>query len=87
MTDAQKHGTEPAFPGESDTYIPEMNEWKSAFGPLGASGLTKREYFAGQALIGLIALDSDAEFDGITYDAVRLADLLLENLAKAGGEA
>lgn len=45
-------------------------------------GLTKREWFAGMALSGLLSL-SDARFKSDVNEAVLCADLLIERLNKA----
>lgn len=46
-------------------------------------GLTKREYFAGLAMQGLIACpDSSGNFATIADDAISFADALLERLEK-----
>jgi hypothetical protein len=51
--------------------------------PIGHEGLTKREWFAGQALAGAIAnLGLDVE-EGVVADAVvKLADVLVAELRK-----
>lgn len=71
MTTLQ-NGSDPAFPSPMD-----------ADGELigGALGLTKREFFAGLALAGLLAADSMIDGDTIR-DSVFAADLLLEILAR-----
>tara|TARA_Y100000593_G_scaffold94032_1_gene191299 strand:- start:70507 stop:70737 length:231 start_codon:yes stop_codon:yes gene_type:complete len=48
-------------------------------------GLTKREYFAGLALLGMLAgphADADCGIDGLAHDAVLAADKLLKYLEK-----
>jgi hypothetical protein len=40
-------------------------------------GMSVRDWFAGQALPGLIALDSDADYKGIVHDAYLFADAML----------
>lgn len=43
-------------------------------------GLTKREYFAGLAMQGLVA--SDLTFEAIAQDSVKMADAILAELDK-----
>lgn len=45
-------------------------------------GLTKREYFAAMAMQGLLAQNGYDRFDSLAIDAVRQADVLLEELEK-----
>ena len=50
-------------------------------------GLTKREYFAGLAMQGLIASWGKhdlTDFDDIAHDAVMAADALINELSKTG---
>ena len=42
-------------------------------------GLTKREYFAGQALAGL-SVDSDLRYEQVAEYAVNIADVVLKRL-------
>ncbi len=52
-------------------------------GPTTFTGLTKREYFAGQALMGLLAHGiMDAQITFAVEDSIKLADALLAELAK-----
>ena len=44
-------------------------------------GLTKREYFAGLAMQGMLT-DHTNSYEPIPYDAVRMADALLAELDK-----
>lgn len=46
-------------------------------------GMSLRDWFAGQALPGLIALDSAADTAGITQDAYAFADAMLAERNKA----
>jgi hypothetical protein len=70
MSDSMKNGG-PAFPlhlpaimGEPDTY------W---------NGMTLRDWFAGQALVGLLSLDRpDASIVNVAYTSYRFADAMLE---------
>lgn len=67
---------EPAFPVQSFTIQNGEIVW-------GEPGLTKREWFAGMALQGLLAnpgIDSDQE--GLPVEAVQYADALLAALEK-----
>jgi hypothetical protein len=43
-------------------------------------GLTKREYFAGLAMQGMVM--SDLKFEDMAHDAVKMADALLAELRK-----
>jgi hypothetical protein len=67
---------EPAFPAVD--YI-------SQDGKVNPRGLTKREYFAAKALQGLIATPvvRDNTIDGHARSAVKYADALIAELAKA----
>ncbi|GHT09059.1 hypothetical protein FACS189426_06310 [Bacteroidia bacterium] len=47
-----------------------------------SEGLTKREYFAGLAMQGLLSDPNVVNIDKIAYNAVRCADALLEELSK-----
>ncbi len=61
------------------------NKDKQAFAASGASGLTKREYFASMAMQGLISSDDYLEIESakeLAKIAVSHADALLEELAK-----
>jgi len=48
----------------------------------GARGLTKREYFAGQALAGLLANPAYVDYTTLAQSAVEDADALLAELDK-----
>ena len=50
------------------------------YGDYHQSGLTKLEYFAGMAMRGL--LSRDIGYNRVTEDAVKLAKMLLDELAK-----
>ena len=72
------NGNEPAFarPESEFTY--------------GSTGLTKREWFAGMAMVGNVA-NSDPQMRPSSHQdvarwSVELADALLAELAKAGSE-
>ena len=66
----------PAFPQTNDSW----------FGSDGNSvcpeGMSLRDWFAGQALSGLIGLDSDADARGIAHDAYLYAGAMLAERAK-----
>ncbi len=47
-----------------------------------ASGLSKREYYAGQALMGLLANPNPGSIDKCAKMAVEAADLLIVELEK-----
>ena len=51
-----------------------VSEWQN--------GLTKREYFAGQAMVGYASSVPKAEFDNIAHWSVELADALINALNK-----
>ncbi len=65
----------PAFP------VIENTENGYPYTPEGGAGLTKREWFAGQALTGLLAT-RHGESSNFVRDAVKLADALIAELAK-----
>lgn len=48
----------------------------------GESGLTKREYFAAMAMQGLCASITTAFPDELAFDAVKLADAIINELNK-----
>jgi hypothetical protein len=48
-----------------------------------AEGLTKREWFAGMALVGMLASDSSFSHESIADECFRYADAML---AESGGE-
>lgn len=47
--DTKRDGSESAFPAEADKH------WSHKGEPYGTAGLTKREWYAGMALMGLLA--------------------------------
>ena len=47
-----------------------------------SNGLTKREYFVAMALQGLLATNSTTTIEYYAIDAVRIADVLIEELNK-----
>ena len=49
--------------------------------PVVCTGLTKREYFAGLVLQGMLSRDAMGTLRGDASDAVRYADALLQELA------
>lgn len=51
--------------------------------PSTAGGLTKREWFAGMAMMGLLSCDAQLGYEEAANHAVRHADALLAELAKA----
>jgi hypothetical protein len=49
-------------------------------------GLTKREWFAGMALQGLLANhENRTSYEAIAVDAIRYSDALLKQLAESDG--
>lgn len=62
-----------------------MSQQKPAFPSTGSTygGLTKREYFAGQALMGLQYRSIDAAY--VARQAVAMADALIAELEKTNG--
>lgn len=58
------------------------NAFPLSHGDSFATGLTKREYFAGLALQGLLADPNVTNFKLVVRDAVSLADDLLIELSK-----
>lgn len=51
-------------------------------------GMTMRQYYAGQALVGLIAAypDADCGLKGLAHDALLAADALIAELEKSGAQ-
>ena len=66
----------PAFPSEQGE--DQHGKWNQTYDP----GMSLRDWFAGQALPGLIGLDSDADDKGIAHDAYLYADAMLAERAK-----
>ncbi|WP_460912066.1 hypothetical protein [Spirosoma areae] len=58
------------------------NDGDNAFASDWQSGLTKREYFAAQALTGLLANSAYTKKETATTKAVEYADALIEALNK-----
>ena len=69
----------PSAPIAPYQYINEDN----SFVNLGASGLTKREHFAGLAMQGLIFHDGNEDADECASYAIEYADALLKELEKS----
>lgn len=58
--------------------IPDLNNHPSDW-----YGLTKREYFAAMAMQGLLSdADNCGNLSDIVFDAVKMADMLIEQLNK-----
>lgn len=80
-----KNGDMPAMPlGEACLSMANVNT--------AASGLTKREHFAGLALQAILSRDIGCQFNNKNLDkvarlSVRAADLLLEELEKCAAPA
>ena len=69
----------PAFPTSRAEKITDApGDWADVEYP----GMSLRDWFAGQALPGLIGLDSDADDKGIAHDAYLYADAMLAERAK-----
>lgn len=51
-------------------------------GRYGTAGLTKREHFAGLAMQGILAFNTDVSYSDAAIDAVRYADALFGELEK-----
>ena len=62
-----------AFPKSGNYDEDQLNEFDSK----DQDGMTLRDWFAGQALAGIIALDSDADPYGCARDAYLYADGML----------
>ena len=71
----------PAYP------FPEVRDPVTGCGIMqGASGMSLRDWFAGQALAGFLASGPhDCELDGIAHDAYLAADAMLD--ARKGGQS
>lgn len=76
---SETKGNEPAFP-----YVIEPQSLGSmqSFGGASFSGLTKREYFAGLMLQGMMARSGTEALKERAARAVRIADVLLAELSK-----
>ena len=68
--------TESAFPCDQDQF------------QVGTEGLTKREYFAAQAMVAAMAVNVDGDIDPkeTGRQAVKCADALIAALNESGGE-
>ena len=74
----------PAMPLNGDAYHDferAVNYQDASYNPE-CQGLTKREYFAAMAMQGFCSTGNYANGQDVAYDAVRVADALLEELAK-----
>jgi hypothetical protein len=72
-----------AFPAERIIHDSDGNE----IGRTTESGLTKREYFAAMAMQGLISNELTIQGpDGLSIDAVKYADALIEQLNRRKAE-
>jgi hypothetical protein len=78
------NGNSPAMPAKVSVNRDSGDLQPCQFGndDFSTLGLTKREYFSGMAMQGLMALE-DRRTDGIIREAVSIADALLAELAKA----
>ena len=71
MSDSIKDGG-PAFPVPDSHYPNGQVQY-------GSNGMPLRDWFAGQALVGLLSLDSpDASIVNVAYTSYRFADAMLE---------
>ena len=75
---ARKLGNEPAFPEMIFVQSGEALEYCTVHS---YAGLTKRQYFAGLAMQGLLSCESTT-FECANENAIRCADALLEELSK-----
>ena len=83
-----ERGDQPITPtlikfSENGTALP-VDEYNSSRGnySTGSIGLTKREYFAGLALQGLMANDNSCSISHIVEMSIKAADELLKQLEK-----
>jgi hypothetical protein len=64
----------------------KANGRENAFPDQRWKGLTKREWFAGMALQGLLANhENRTSYEAIAVDAIRYSDALLKQLAESDG--
>ena len=74
MSDSMKNGG-PAFPCE----VPQRASNGTWMQPKLSIGMSLRDWFAGQALVGLLSLDRpDASIVNVAYTSYRFADAMLE---------
>lgn len=72
--------------------MPNLKKWVSenAYESISDGGLTKREYFAGLAMQGLLSgacFESKYHFTDLQTEAVGIADALLAKLEKSNGQS
>lgn len=74
---------DPAYPGTAPVHGFKDGE-EATLGSRYIPGLTKREYYAGLAMQGLLASVStvDWKYEHYAIDSVRLADALIAELSK-----
>ena len=78
MTDTSKVPDEPAFP------IPDFHFPEGQVQP-GHNGMTLRDYFAGQALAGIMGCDDIVPLEVAAVESYRVADEMLKERARIGG--
>lgn len=83
---AKELGSRPAGPVEVKPTYQGLGHVRTGNDSYLEHGLTKREYFAGLAMLGLISGETEeshfGHISGLTEKAAELADALLEELAK-----
>lgn len=70
VVDGKRADGGPAFPVSKDVVYPQLN------------GMTLRDWLAGQALAGLLAVDGYRERHGLAQDSYNLADAMLAARSK-----